>query len=159
MKRIRSYDPTRDAQALRDCVIAQQDFHRGREPSWPEGQAIVDEYLAYLEQEFAAHDGSIFMAEVGDAVVGFVCIVAASAGASPDDPAPFAWVHDIYVKPEHRCRGVASALMAEAERFVRERGARVLRLGVLDRNASALDFYVNRGFREYTHVLTKRLDD
>jgi len=159
MTTIRRYDPTRDVQALRDCVMAQQDFHRRLEPSWPTGEAVADAYLAYLQQECAAHNGSIFIAEVADEPAGFVCIVAAAAGASPDDPAPFAWVHDIYVKPEHRCHGIASALMAEAERFAREHGARVVRLGVLNRNVSAVDFYINRGFREYTHVLTKRLDE
>jgi len=157
--RIRRYDPARDAQALRDCVIAQQDFHRGLEPSWPEGQAIAGEYLAYLDQECAAHEGCILMAEVGDDAAGFVCIVAATAGGSPDDPSPVAWVQDIYVKPEHRCRGIATALMVEAERFARAHGARVLRLGVLNRNASAREFYAGRGFREYTHVLTKALDE
>jgi hypothetical protein len=34
----------------------------------------------------------------------------------------------------------------------------MLRLGVLDRNQDARTFYARQGFREYTHVLTKRLE-
>jgi GNAT superfamily N-acetyltransferase len=98
------------------------------------------------------------MAHCGEQAAGFVCVVTATRGESPDDPAPFAWVHDVYVKPKHRRRGVASMLMAEAERVAREQGAQLLRLGVLDGNEDARKFYARHGFREYTHVLTKRLE-
>jgi hypothetical protein len=46
---VRRYDPARDAEGLRTCIVAQQAFHRSMEPSWPGGQAIVDDYLAHLE--------------------------------------------------------------------------------------------------------------
>ena len=114
--------------------------------------------MTYLEAECAAHNGCIIMAQCGEQAAGFVCVVATTRGESPDDPAPFAWIHDLYVKPEHRRRGVASMLMAEAERFARDEGAQLLRLGVLDRNEHARRFYARHGFREYTHVLTKPLE-
>jgi ribosomal protein S18 acetylase RimI-like enzyme len=61
------------------------------------------------------------------------------------------------VKPTHRRQGVATALMAEAESFVRSRGARELRLGVLDRNADARVLYRGLGFRDCIRVVTKPL--
>lgn len=154
---VRPYDPARDAEALRACVVEHQDFHRALEPSWPEGKAILDDYVAYLEREMAARDGRLFVAEVDDAVAGFLCVVSAARGDSPDDPAVFAWVHDVFVRPAYRRRRVATALMAEAESFVRARGARELRLGVLDRNATARALYAGLGFRDYVRVLTKEL--
>lgn len=155
---VRPYDPVRDAQALRDCVIEHQDFHRAVEPSWPEGQAIVDRYITYLEAQCAAHDGRVMIAEWRGAVVGFACVVASTRGESPDDPSTFAWVHDVFVKPAHRRLGVARMLMAEAESFSRARGARLLRLGVLNGNTGARAFYRGQGFRDYVRVLTKALD-
>jgi ribosomal protein S18 acetylase RimI-like enzyme len=155
---IRRFDAARDAASLRECVIDQQNFHRNIEPSWPDGDAIVGDYLAYLDAECAAHNGCIVMAHSGQQAAGFVCVVATTRAESPDDPTLFAWIHDIYVKPEHRGAGVASLLMAEAERFARGEGAHVLRLGVLDGNERARRFYGRHGFREYTHVLTKRLE-
>jgi ribosomal protein S18 acetylase RimI-like enzyme len=155
---IRRFDAARDAGSLRECVIDQQNFHHTIEPSWPGGDAIVGEYVTYLETECAAHNGCILLAHCGKLAVGFVCVVATTRGESPDDPASFAWIHDIYVKPEHRQRGVASMLMAEAERFARGEGARSVRLGVLDGNERARKFYVRHGFREYTRVLTKPLE-
>jgi GNAT superfamily N-acetyltransferase len=98
------------------------------------------------------------MADYAEQTAGFVCVVASTHGESPDDPAPFAWIHDIFVKPAHRRLGAARMLMAEAEQFARSHGARLLRLGVLDRNEGARAFYARQGFRAYTHVLTKTLE-
>jgi len=78
-------------------------------------------------------------------------------GESPEDASAFAWIHELYVKPEHRRRGMASLLMTEAERFARGEKAHVLRLGVLDRNEGACTFYAKQGFGEQTHLLTKYL--
>ena len=155
---IRRLDMAREAESLRECIIDQQNSHRGIEPSWPDGDAIVEDYVAYLDAECAAHNGCLIMAHCGEQPAGFVCVVATTRGESPDDPAPFAWIHDIYVKPEHRGTGMAGMLMAEAERFARGEGAQVLRLGVLDGNERARRFYASHGFREYTHVFTKRLE-
>jgi ribosomal protein S18 acetylase RimI-like enzyme len=155
---VRGFDATRDAESLRACVIEQQDFHRRLEPSWPTGEAIVRDYLAHLDAECAAHNGCIIMAECGQQAAGFVCVVAATRNETPDDPAPFAQIHDIYVKPEYRGHGVADLLIAEAERFARSNGARLMRLGVLNGNGRARTFYSRQGFREYAHVLTKSLE-
>jgi GNAT superfamily N-acetyltransferase len=154
---IRSYEAARDAAALRACIVEHQDFHRDLEPAWPAGASIVDDYVAFLEAQCAGHDGRVFLAARDGAVIGFICAVASVRNDSPDDPAPFAWVHDIFVKAAHRRQGVATALMAEVEAFARARGAKELRLGVLDRNADARALYQVRGFRDYTRVLTKAL--
>ena len=154
---VRRFDPARDAAALRACVIDHQNFHRGIESAWPAGEAIADEYLAYLDRVCAAQHGCLLMAEYDGQIAGFVCVAASTRGDAPDDPAPFAWLQDLYVKPEHRRRGVASRLMAAAEAFARGEGAREMRLGVLHGNRDARGFYARQGFREYTHVLTKPL--
>jgi ribosomal protein S18 acetylase RimI-like enzyme len=154
---IRTYDPVADLDALRACIIEQQEFHRALESSWPEGQVIIDDYVNYLETECALHDGRVMVAECGGELVGFVGVVASTNNESPDDPAPFAWIHDIFVRPAHRRRHVATRLMVEAESFARAHGAHVLRLGVLARNEAARTFYREHGFRDYVSVVTKSL--
>src|SRR4030095_7122700 len=99
---VRVYDAARDAEALRACIIEQQDFHRHLESSWPEGRLIVDEYAKYLETQCAVHDGRIIVADCDGDIAGFGCVVAATQGDAPDDPAPFAWLHDMFVKAEYR---------------------------------------------------------
>jgi ribosomal protein S18 acetylase RimI-like enzyme len=155
---VRPFDAACDAESLRQCVIEEQDFFRTLEPSWPDGRSIADEYLGYLNAECAAHNGCIIMAHCDDQVAGFICVVASTRNDAPDDPAPFAQIHDVYVKPEYRGQDVAGLLMAEAERFARDNGARVIRLGVLDGNGRARAFYARLGFHDYAHVLTKHLE-
>jgi GNAT superfamily N-acetyltransferase len=155
--RVRAYDPARDLAEFRALNVEHQDFSRALEPSWPEGTAVVDDYVAYLEREVAVRDGAVLVAEVAGDVAGFICVVSATRGDSPDDPAVYAWVHDLFVRPAHRRRGVARALMSEAESLVRSRGATELRLGVIDRNLDARALYEALGFRDYVRVLTKPL--
>jgi ribosomal protein S18 acetylase RimI-like enzyme len=152
---VRPYDPARDREALRALNVEHQDFSRSLEPSWPEGKAVVEDYVAYLDREVTTRDGAVFMAEVDGAIAGFICVVSATRGDSPDDPAVFAWVHDLFVRPAYRRRGVATALMTAAESFVQSRGARELRLGVINRNTNARVLYERLGFRDYTRTLTK----
>ena len=154
---VRPYDAAREAAALRACIVEHQDYHRALEPSWPEGQVVVDDYLRYLALQCREHDGQVLIAAAGEEVLGFVCVVASTRNDSPDDPAPFAWIHDIFVRSSHRRAGVGGALLASAEAFARSRGATLLRLGVLDRNAEARAFYHGRGFRDYARVVTKPL--
>jgi len=156
--KIRPYDAARDSEGLRACIIEQQDVHHRLEPGWPEGQAIVSDYMTYLETQCAAHDGRVIVAECRGDVVGFVCVLASVRGDSPDDPATFAWIQDVFVKPAYQRRGLATRLMNEAESFSRARDARLLRLGVLDRNEDARSFYRRLGFRDYVRILTKSLD-
>src|SRR5207247_538621 len=154
---IRPYDAGPDTQPLHALIIEHQDFHRALEPSWPEGKTIVDAYATFLTAQCAAHDGRIMVAERSGVIVGFICVVSSARNDSPDDPATFAWAHDVFVRPEHRRQGIGAALLADAEAFVRARGARELRLGVLDRNENARALYQAQRFRDYARVLTKPL--
>jgi GNAT superfamily N-acetyltransferase len=118
---------------------------------------VVDADVAYLETQCRSHDGCVLVAERDGDVAGFACVVAETRGDSPDDPGPFAWLHDIFVRPSHRRGGVATALLARAEAFAPSHGARRLRLGVLDRNDAARTFYRRQGFRDYMRIVTRDL--
>jgi GNAT superfamily N-acetyltransferase len=155
---IRPYDAARDLGEFRALNVEHQNFSRSLEPSWPEGVKVVDDYVAYLLADCEKRNGGVLMAEADGGIAGFICVVTTMGPGSPDDPATFAWVHDIFVRPAYRRRGIARALMAAAEDFVRSRGARELRLGVIDRNADARAMYGDLGFRDYLRVLTKPLD-
>jgi ribosomal protein S18 acetylase RimI-like enzyme len=146
-----------DVPALRVRIAEHQDFHRALEPAWPGGADIGADYLAYLQTECVEYGGRIFVAIDGRTIAGFVCIVTERRGA-PDDPARHAYVHDLYVAPHYRRRRIATRLMETAVAFAVSRGVAEVRLGVLDRNADARALYGALGFRDYTRVMTKRVD-
>lgn len=69
------------------------------------------------------------------------------------------WINYLAVDPATRRRGVGRALMAEAERLLRQRGCPKINLQVRGDNRDVLAFYERIGFREDAVVsLGKRLE-
>lgn len=88
--------------------------------------------------------GAHLVAEVNGTVAGYIRV-------KPVTPLPenahVAGIAGLAVAPAARGRGVASALLAAAEKHARHRGARKLSLRVLSTNDTALRLYERCGFR------------
>lgn len=63
----------------------------------------------------------------------------------------------LYVLPEHRRRGIGSALMRHAESWARERGDRQLSLQVFQIDQPALQLYNKLGYEPWSIWMTKPL--
>jgi ribosomal protein S18 acetylase RimI-like enzyme len=70
---------------------------------------------------------TILLAELAGDVVGILRCVE-SLGSPLLDPARYAYISSVYVRPEARRRGVLRALVGEAERWSRARGLEQMRL-------------------------------
>lgn len=64
----------------------------------------------------------------------------------------------LYVDPDHRRRGIGSALMQWAETWAKERGDRQIGLQVFQSNQTALTFYQNLGYQAQAFWMVKPLD-
>jgi ribosomal-protein-alanine N-acetyltransferase len=93
---------------------------------WP-----ADAFRTYL-------GGCFLVAEEAGAVLGY--LVARTAGDEAE-------VLDVAVDPAARGRGIGRALLADALRGLRERGARRAYLEVRESNTVALGLYQSLGFR------------
>ena len=56
------------------------------------------------------------------------------------------WAEHLFVAPEHRRKGLASALYAEAERLVEELGGRTLYNWIHPNNDAIVQFLKSRGY-------------
>ena len=63
-------------------------------------------------------------------------------------PVPFGFVYDVWVAPEARRRGVATALLEHAAAWCRKRDLESLRLEVSAHNTDARRLYESAGFGE-----------
>ncbi len=59
--------------------------------------------------------------------------------------------------PEARGKGLGRALIAGCENWARERGHKLLTIGVLTRNAHAIRAYEGAGYAPYTLMLRRYL--
>ncbi|XP_026578991.1 diamine acetyltransferase 2-like isoform X2 [Pseudonaja textilis] len=60
------------------------------------------------------------------------------------------YTEDLYVMPEFRGKGVGQKLLREIAKIALEKGCTQMRLGVLDWNRPAIDFYLRRGAVDLT---------
>ena len=156
---IRVFDLRRDREDVIRFVAALQDFERTLEPSLPPGDRIARRYVEAMLQRCVAYDGRVFVAAVGGALIGFVCVLARIPETAPDEyNHPHAAIGELFVDPEHRAGGVGRSLLARAEAHARLRGADRLRVQVLAANERARALYSGFGFSDRLVELEKKLD-
>lgn len=158
--RIRSYEPG-DLAAARRLLNELQEAECAMESNrahWPDRAA---QYTDWMLDEAAANDGAVWIAESerGEAIGLMSCWRAEDPTDITVEPAArvHLYVSDLVVAPEWRGRGIAGALLAEAERHGRALGLAQMTIGVLSVNEPARRAYEKAGFAEYEMLLRKRL--
>lgn len=103
--------------------------------------------------------GAQIVADIGGRVVGYLALQLGRAGPYVKDQwRDHVHIENIVVASGHRKAGIGQALLAEAERFARTVGRKVILLGVLPRNDVALAAYRRAGFAELSVEMVKVLD-
>jgi GNAT superfamily N-acetyltransferase len=99
---------------------------------------------------------SIFLAERSNTVVGVLRCVE-SIGSPLLEPARYAYVSSVYVRPDARRRGVLRALLRAAERWARGRGLDQMRLHNVAGSADAEGAWSALGFDVVEQVRVRNL--
>lgn len=97
---------------------------------------------------------TIFVADVGAETAGILRCVE-SLGSPLLEPARYAYVSSVYVRPEHRRRGVLRALVRAAERWARDRQLDQMRLHNVEGSEVAERAWGALGFRVVEQVRVK----
>ena len=96
----------------------------------------------------------LLVAELDGKLVGFL-FAEIEGGAGPGGETPPAWVHELWVEPDFRGRGIAAQLLAESDAFFAARGVTRVSVRVESSNAPALEFWARRGFGERARILER----
>lgn len=114
--------------------------------------------LVETEERLARTGGVTVVAETDGRIVGHLALSFEMAPAYVrDEDKPYAYVAVLYVEAAQRGRGIAKALLSEAERIALERGLTQLMVSVQSGNAEAERAYDRFGFRPYSADLIKPL--
>lgn len=153
---VREYCQT-DAAALRQCVVELQEFERTIDPRLQPGDTMAVAYCEHIHARCLAAGGKVFVAELGDAVVGFVAVLAHEPFTELDDPpGTYALITALVVLAPHRRCGIGRQLLERAEAFAQAAGAPELRIGVLAKNEAARQLYLAAAFLPHLEVFAKR---
>ena len=117
--------------------------------------ALVDiETTAFASDRFSrtslryyvsAPGSALIVCESRGLIVGY-CLVAIRKGSHE------AHLHSIAVAPQYRGRQFGAALLREAEKTARRRGAHILHLAVRSRNRRAISLYEAKGYRRLSRI-------
>jgi ribosomal protein S18 acetylase RimI-like enzyme len=143
--------------------------HHRHAESMPELAPYVDDATTWAERRkvyaelLAKRDSVLLLAAAGEALVGYGLshVMAAEETWIPDT-----WVtgprigeiESLAVLPEHRGRGLGSALLDRLERALRDQGVTDIVIGVLPGNDGAVRMYERRGYRP-TWMYLSRFED
>ncbi|MEM8699588.1 MAG: GNAT family N-acetyltransferase [Pseudomonadota bacterium] len=76
---------------------------------------------------------------------------------TPEETRASGSISALWVEPEFRRQGIASALIAEAEARMRDAGLKRVEIGAIVSNRRAIDLYRRLGFSDYQLSLGKQL--
>lgn len=105
-------------------------------------ERVGDPFFTFFTND--SPPGTHLVAEAGGRVLGYIRVRPVTGLR---ENAHVLGIAGLAVAPGSRGRGVATALLAAAERFARERGGSKLSLRVLSTNEPALRLYERAGFR------------
>jgi GNAT superfamily N-acetyltransferase len=126
------------------------DHHRHLDPDYPVPSGLRPGLRSEIDRGLTRAGCAIWLALAG-APVGF-CFAELDPGSPRGDGPATGWIHELWVEPESRGRGVAAALVEQARAFLIERNPRIA-VRVEAANGDALGFWRAQGFRERAHVL------
>ncbi len=145
---IREFDEKAHLAGVRACLIELQDFERSLDPRLPSGTDIVDDLIPRMMVRCARCDGMVLVAELSEAVVGFVTILAKVKSEEIEEgDIEYGLVSDVVVASKYRKQGIGRKLLEAAESYAKSNGVRWLRIGVLAENHSADGLYDSIGFK------------
>jgi GNAT superfamily N-acetyltransferase len=120
------------ANLIRELAVYEKLEHKAR--------ATSDDLARYLFGDRPAAE--VLIAEVDGSPVGFALFFSTFSTFRGQ---PGLYLEDLFVKPEHRGRGIGKALLANVARVAVDRGCGRLEWSVLDWNTPSIEFYRSQG--------------
>jgi GNAT superfamily N-acetyltransferase len=157
--RIRDARLPNDKPAILGFIMGLQRFENAIEPDRRVDSSVAEEFYAVIIERITKKHGRIHIAEKADGtILGW-------AAAYEDEnevfvhseERTFGYIADVYVIEDARGQGIGKALITACEEWARERGLKVMMIGVLARNPRAHAVYRGAGFADYAILQRKYL--
>ena len=131
------------------------EHHRERDPSFPESEGLLPALRSEIDRALEEPRCRLFVAEVEGHARGFTLAQVEADGSLGSERG--CWIHELYVEPDWRRRGLGSMLVASVEAFFAESGGTRVSIRVEASNPIGLRFWERRGFAERARILERAL--
>jgi GNAT superfamily N-acetyltransferase len=144
-----------DRQALFQLWAELIEYHRKLAADLPGTDAGPEALRSELDRGLGSPSCRLLVGELAGEIVGFLFAEVESRVRSGGGRDSVGWLHETYVRPEWRRRGVADALVRASLAWLRERGVRRVSVRVEAANPEALGFWRRQGFEDRARVLER----
>ena len=143
-----------DHAALVELWLHLVDYHRQLAPDFPVLPGIREVIAGEVRRGAQRDSCRLFVVEERGQLVGFL-FAEIETPTTPSTEPPPAWIHELWLEPEARGRGLGAELLAEADAFFASRGVRRLSVRVETANGAGLEFWSRHGFLERARILER----
>jgi GNAT superfamily N-acetyltransferase len=157
--RIRAARLPDDKPAILNFLMGIQLFENAFEPDRRIDPDVAEDSYAAIIERVATKNGRMLIAEGPNGkVLGWAAALEDEQEiyVLPEERT-YGYIAELYVIEEARGLGVGRALIAACEEWARDRGLKVMMIGVLTRNPRAHKVYRSAGFDDYVTLLRKYL--
>ena len=149
----------KDKPAILDFLTGIQRFERAFEADRRIDPDVAEDSFTAIIERVANKNGCILIAETasGKALGWAVSLEDEQEIYVVAEERTRGYIAELYVVEDMRGRGVGRALIAACEDWARDRGLKVMMIGVLARNGRAHGVYRGAGYDDYATLLRKYL--
>lgn len=147
-----------DEPAILSFIQGLQDYELGFENNRRRDPQFVADHWRDAQHRCAEKHGAMFIAEQDGRKLGWASAYEEHGELFITEPERrHGFIAEIFVVPEARGQGHGKALIAACEAWSRERGHKLLTIGVLAKNAHAIRAYEGAGYAPYTLIMRRYL--
>ncbi len=147
-----------DEPAILSFINGLQDFEATFEPDRRRDPDFAAQHWRELQHRCAEKHGIMLIAEDADKAVGWAFAYEQHGELFIVEPERrHGFLAEIFVSPEARGKGLGRALIAGCEAWARDRGHKLLTIGVLARNPGAIRAYEGSGYAPYAITMRRYL--
>jgi len=147
-----------DEPAILSFIIGLQDYEAVFEPDRRRDPNFAAEHWRDLQHRCAEKHGIMLIAEDAGKPVGWAFAHDEKAEVFVVEPdRTHGFLAELFLLPQARGKGLGRALIAGCEAWARERGHRLLTVGVLSQNPTAIRAYEGSGYTPYVTIMRRYL--